>query len=138
MVSNSVAPNAANILVSNNFYQKFVVYDAKNNVDVKKSVAFFQENFTEWLKAQGDLKPAIIAELQQFGQLGEGKLTNFVLHSLRLQPTKDNVDRIMVALGELDRAGKVVYKTNEQGGKRGRGTGWSIAGSEPKGKETAA
>jgi hypothetical protein len=133
-------PSSANILVSNNFYQKFVVYDAKGNVDVKKSVAFFQENFTEWLKSQGDLKPAIIAELQQYGQLGEGKLVNFTLHALRLQPSKDNVERITTALQELERAGKVVYKTTQEGTKRGRGTGWSLAeGATPrKEKETAA
>lgn len=113
-------------MIPNAFFQKYVVYATNGTVDVKKSVRSFEEAFTEWCKEQSDLKPAILQELQNYKRLGEGKLTNFVLHQLQLQPTKENTDRIQNALQELARAGKIVYKTTESGKRRGRGAGWII------------
>ena len=113
-------------MIPNAFFQKYVVYGVKGEVDMKRSVAAFTEDFTAWCKEQTDLKPAILQELQEYKKLGEGKLVNFTLHQLKLSPTKENVDRIQNALQELQRAGKIVYKTTEGGNRRGRGAGWTI------------
>jgi len=99
--------------IPNAFFQKYVVYGTKGEVDVKRSVSAFTEDFTAWCKEQTDLKPAILQELTEYKRLGEGKLINFTLHQLRLAPTKENMDRITNALQELQRAGKIVYKTTE-------------------------
>jgi hypothetical protein len=113
-------------MIPNAFFQKYVVYGANGSVDVKKSVKSFEEDFNAWCREQGDLKPAILQELTNYKRLGEGKLTHFVLHQLKLEPTKENVDRIQNALQELQRAGKILYKTTESGKRRGRGAGWVI------------
>jgi len=112
--------------IPNAFFQKYVVYGTKGEVDVKRSVSAFTEDFTAWCKEQTDLKPAILQELTEYKRLGEGKLINFTLHQLRLAPTKENMDRITNALQELQRAGKIVYKTTEGGKRRGRGAGWIL------------
>lgn len=119
-------------MIPNAFYQKFTVYAPNGSVDVKKSVRSFEEAFVEWCKEQSDLKPAILNELQTFKRLGEGKLVHYVSHALQLQPTKENSDRIINALQELARAGKIVYKTTESGKRRGRGAGWMIVGTESR------
>jgi len=113
-------------MVPNSFFQRYVVYDAKGGVDMKKSMKQFEEAFTEWVKEQSDLKPAILSELAEYKRLGEGKLISFVVHALKLQPTKENVERIQNALQELSRAGKIVYQTTESGKRRGRGAGWTL------------
>ncbi len=113
-------------MIPNAFFQKYVVYAPNGTVDMKKSLKSFEEDFVAWAKEQSDLKPAILQELQEYKRLGEGKLINFTLHQLRLQPTKENVDRITNALQELQRAGKIHYKTTESGKRRGRGAGWVI------------
>lgn len=118
--------------IPSNFFQRFVEYDARGNLDPKKSVKAFEVQFGEWLKEQGEIKPAILAELEDHTQLGEGKLTNFVMHRLRMKPTKENADRIGQALEELQRSGKINYKTTESGQKKGRGTGFHLSGSESK------
>lgn len=111
-------------MIPNAVFQSFVVYAPNGTVDMKKSVRAFEENFTAWCKEQTDLKPAILQELTNYKRLGEGKLVNFTLH--QLQPTKENVDRITNALQELQRAGKIHYKTTESGKRRGRGAGWVL------------
>lgn len=113
-------------MIPNAVFQSFVVYQPNGSIDMKKSVKKFEEDFTSWCKEQSDLKPAILQELTNYKRLGEGKLTNFVLHQLQLQPTKENNDRIQNALQELQRAGKIVYKTTESGKRRGRGAGWVL------------
>lgn len=113
-------------MIPNAVFQSFVVYMPNGAVDMKKSVKAFEENFTAWCKEQTDLKPAILQELTNYKRLGEGKLVNFTLHQLQLQPTKENVDRITNALQELQRAGKIHYKTTESGKRRGRGAGWVL------------
>lgn len=113
-------------MVPNSFFQRYVVYDAKGTVDVRKSMKQFEEAFSEWVKEQSDLKPAILSELQEYKRLGEGKLISFVVHALKLQPTKENVERIQNALQELNRAGKIIYQTTESGKRRGRGAGWTL------------
>ncbi len=113
-------------MIPNAVFQSFVVYTPSGAVDVKKSVASFQDSFTAWCKEQTDLKPAILQELQTYKRLGEGKLVSFTMRALQLQPNKENTDRIQNALQELQRAGKIVYKTTESGKRRGRGAGWIL------------
>lgn len=113
-------------MIPNAVFQSFVVYAPNGTIDTKKSVKSFEESFVAWCKEQADLKPAILQELQTYKRLGQGKLTNFVLHQLQLHPTKENTDRIQNALEELQRSGKIVYKTTESGKRRGRGAGWVL------------
>jgi hypothetical protein len=78
-------------MVPNAFFQKYVVYSPNGAVDTKKSVKSFEEDFTAWCKEQGDLKPAIISELQNYKRLGEGKLVAFTMRALSLQPNKEKL-----------------------------------------------
>lgn len=114
-------------MIPNAYFQKFVVNAPNGSVDVKKSVKAFSDAFEEWLKEQGDIKPAILQELSDHERLGEGKLVSFVMHRLRLKPTKENEERITSALGELSKSGKISYKTTEGGMRRGRGAGYQLA-----------
>ena len=113
-------------MIPNSFFQRFVQYDTKGAVDVKKSMKSFEEAFTSWVKEQSDIKPAILAELENYGKLGEGELIYYVTHALKLRPTKENVERVQSGLAELAKAGKISYKTNENGQRKGRGTGWQL------------
>lgn len=116
--------------IPNAYFAKFVVNAPNGAVDVKKSVKAFQDAFEEWLKEQGDIKPAILSELSDHDRLGEGKLVSFVMHRLRLKPTKENEDRITSALTELAKSGRITYKTTESGRRRGRGAGY-VLGAGP-------
>ncbi len=115
-------------MIPNAYFQKFVVTQANGSVDVKRSVKTFQDAFEDWLKEQGDIKPAILSELSDHERLGEGKLVSFVMHRLRLKPTKENEDRITAALNELSKSGRIAYKTTESGRRRGRGAGYVLVG----------
>jgi hypothetical protein len=113
-------------MIPNAVFQSFVVHNPNGAVDIKKSVKSFEDSFTSWLKEQSDLKPAILEELKNYKRLGEGKLVAFTMRALQLQPTKENHDRIANALQDLQRSGKIVYKTTESGKRRGRGAGWVL------------
>jgi len=119
-------------MIPNAVFQKFVVNAPNGTVDVKRSVKAFQDAFEDWLKEQNDIKPAIIQELTDHDKLGEGNLVTFVLHRLHMKPTKENEDRITSALEELQKSGRVRYMTTESGRKRGRGTGYILAGREDR------
>lgn len=113
-------------MTPNATFQKFVVNAPNGSVDVKKSVKAFQDAFEDWLKEQGDIKPAILSELADHDRLGEGKLVSFVMHRLSMKPTKENEDRITSALNELSKSGRITYKTTEGGQRRGRGAGYTL------------
>ncbi len=112
--------------VPNAFMQQFVVNAPNGGVDLKKSIKAFSDAFEDWIKEQADIKPAILQELQDHDRLGEGKLVNFVMHRLRLKPTKENEDRITSALEDLARTNRIHYKTTESGRRRGRGAGYVL------------
>lgn len=109
------------------FFQSFVDYDAKGGLDIRKSVKAFEAAFTDWVKEQGEIKPAILSELQEHPRLGEGDLQMFVMHRLHMKPGKEAKDRIQQALVELTKSGKIVYHTTESGQRRGRGAGYILA-----------
>ena len=113
---------------NNAFFQQFVAYAEGGKIDTKKSLKNFEEAFHGWVKSQGDIKPAILAELTEYGRLGEGQLVNFVLHALKLPPNGENKERVLQSLKELEMAKKVNYITSESGARRGRGVGWEIVG----------
>lgn len=114
-------------MTPNATFQRFVVSAPNGSVDVKKSVKAFQDAFEDWIKEQGDIKPAILQELSEHDRLGEGKLVSFVTHRLRLKPNKENEERITSALAELAKSGRITYKTTEGGQRRGRGAGYILS-----------
>lgn len=118
--------------VPSSLFQSFVVYDTKGNLDQRKSVKAFEEAFASWIEEQGEIKPAILLELQDNERLGEGKLVNFVIHRLRMKPTKENSDRVMQALTELSKSGKIVYQTTEGGQRKGRGAGYRLTSANDR------
>lgn len=95
---------------------------------MRKTLSNFQNAVETYIKENAELKPTIVAELQQYGHpLGEARLIQFVMHALRLPVHIESQNRIKSALQELVQAGRVVRKTNEGGGARGRGTGYQLS-----------
>lgn len=116
--------------VPHSFVASFIVPDHKTgNVDMRKTLARFQESVEAYVKENAELKPTIMAELQQYELLGENRLIQFAMHALKLPATGESQERVKSAISELERAGKIVYKTSESGLRRGRGAGWQIAPS---------
>lgn len=117
------------------YFAHTTVYAKNGSIDKRATLAKIEEDWQTWVDGQGDLKPAILSELKEFANngkvIGQGRLVNFVIHSLRLEPTKEVQDQIVAALEVLQASGQVVYKGNEEGKRNGRGTGWTLPPPAP-------
>jgi hypothetical protein len=97
--------------------QKFIAYHDDGRYDIRSSVRLFEVAYLRWLLSQEKIYPAILNEIRTFKSLEQGKLISFVLYALQLPSDKVNIDRVIYAMQELARLGKIVYGDN----------GWMIA-----------
>ena len=114
----------------NEFYGQFVSFTPNGQFDKKATLAKFEQAVISYVKAAEEIKPVIISELSSWGKLGEQALVSFVLHSIHLPLTGDNQEKVVKALNELVAQGKIQYHFNEAGGKRGRNSGYTLAGAK--------
>lgn len=116
-------------MVPGSFVAAFIVPGSKGEVDMKKTLGRFQSAVESYVKENAELKPTVLAELQQYNILGEGRLIQFTMHALKLPVNNESQERVKSAIKELESAGKIVYHTNDNGTRKGRGAGWAIAGA---------
>lgn len=114
------APNA-------NFLVQYLQYTPKGQVDLKATMKSIEENLRGVLAAHEALKPTIIAELKEYKRIGNANLCNYVLHTLKMHATGENVSRVELAIKDLEAAGAIVYQTSEGGAKKGRTAGWILS-----------
>jgi len=113
-------------MIPNSVFQRFAVYGKNGKLDKAASVAQFSEGFDEWADRQKGITPAVLTVLSHYPRLGEGRLVDFVTHELKMDPTQETRELIQATLVELEKAGKIAYKTTESGERRGRGAGYSL------------
>lgn len=114
-------------LVNAGVVSSFFQMAPNGTVDVKKTLKVFEESVRAHLKAQEDIKPAIVQELKERGRIGEMTLVTFTLHALKLPSTGENQERIKAAIKDMEATGTIVYQTNDSGTRRGRNAGWTLA-----------
>ena len=113
-------------MIPNSVFVRFAVYGKNGKLDKAASVAQFEEGFNDWAYRQKGIAPAVVSVLGHYPRLGEGRLIDFVTHELKMEPTQETRELIQATLVELEKAGKIAYKTTESGERRGRGAGYAL------------
>jgi len=109
--------------------QGFFAFGPSGVVDVRKTVKNFEDALKAHLKAQEDLKPAILQELREYKRLGELKLINYTMHALRMPSTTESEERVKAAIKDLEADGTITYTVNESGTRKGKNAGWVLSSS---------
>lgn len=115
---------------TNSSVSQFFQYAQNGTVDIRKTVKAFEDAVKEQLKAQEAIKPTIVQELKEWKRLGEMTLVANTLHALHLPNTGGNVEKVRMALKDLESGGKITYQTNEAGSRKGRNAGWTLSAGE--------
>lgn len=118
-------------MIPNSVFQRFAVYGKNGKLDKNGTIAQFSEGLDEWAERAKGIAPAVLEVLRHYPRLGEGRLVDFVTHELKMDPTQETRELIQATLVELEKAGKIAYKTTESGERRGRGAGYALVEEAP-------
>lgn len=113
-------------MLPNSVFHKVAVYGKNGKLDRNATLNAFGEQLDDWSERSKHIGPAIIQVLTTYKRLGEGRLIDFVTHSMSMDPTQETKELIQAVLVELEKAGKIEYKTTENGDRRGRGAGYAL------------
>ena len=114
-------------MIPNSVFHKVAVYGKNGKLDRGATLSAFGEQLDDWSEKSKNIGPTVIQVLTDYPRLGEGRLIDFVTHSMRLEPSQETKELIQAVLVELEKAGKIAYKTTESGERRGRGAGYALA-----------
>lgn len=117
-------------MIPNSVFHSVAVYGKNGKLDRTATLNAFGEQLDDWAERQKNISPAVIQVLTDYPRLGEGRLIDFVTHSLRMDPGQETRELVQAVLVELEKAGKIAYKTTENGERRGRGAGYALANGQ--------